>query len=89
MVPSSRARVQSFQDLLWDMLVGDRADEDVVAKTVSIAWAMWHNRNEIRNGGKRRNGKELVSWASQYMEEYEEASESIVSKASLVEGRNT
>ena len=39
--------------------------------------------------GKRRNGKELVSWASQYTEEYKTTIESIVSKAPLVEGRNT
>ena len=62
---------------------------DVVAKLVYIAWAIWHNRHEVRNGGKRRNGKELVSWASQYMEEYKVANESMASTATQVEGRGT
>ena len=36
-VLSSQARFQSFQDLLWDILFGDRVEEDKVAKTVIIA----------------------------------------------------
>ena len=50
------------------MLVGERVDEEMVAKAVSIAWAIWNNRNEIRTGGKRRTSKEVVRWATQYME---------------------
>ena len=46
---------------MWDMVVGEHFDEDVTAKVVCIAWALWHNRNEVRNGGKKRNGKELVN----------------------------
>ena len=56
-------------------MVGEHFDEDVTAKVVCIAWALWHNRNEVRNGGKKRNGKELVNWASQYLEEYKTANE--------------
>nr|POF12388.1 hypothetical protein CFP56_52680 [Quercus suber] len=55
--------VQSFQDLLWYMLTVERSDVDEVAKVVCIAWAMWHNRNESRHGGKRRSEAELRSWA--------------------------
>ena len=56
-------------------MVGEHFDEDVTAKVVCIAWALWHNRNEVRNGGKKRNGKELVNWASQYLEEYKATNE--------------
>ena len=62
---------------------------DVVAKLVYIAWAIWHNQNEVWNGGKRRNGKELVSWASKYMEEYKATNKSMASIATRVEGRGT
>ena len=60
----NQERVQSFQDLLWHMLTVERSDVDEVAKVVCIAWAMWHNRNVIRHGGKRQSGAELVRWAS-------------------------
>lgn len=39
--------VHSFQDMLWDMVVGECFDEDVTAKVVYIASAMWHNKNEV------------------------------------------
>lgn len=79
--------VHSFQDMLWlwDMVVGENFDVDVIAKFVCIAWAMWQNRNEVRNGGKRRNGRELVSWASQYLEEYKAANVCMVTTTSLDE----
>ena len=31
-----------------------------VALVATIAWAIWGNRNEVRNGGKRKSGYELV-----------------------------
>ena len=74
-VKPCHARVHSFQDLLWDMVVGESFDVDVSAKVVCMAWAIWHNKNETRNGGKRRNGKEIMSWVSQYLEEYKSANE--------------
>ena len=83
--------VHSFQDVLWlwDMVVGENFDVDVIAKFVCIAWAMWQNRNEVRNGGKRRNGKELVSWASQYLEEYKAANVCMVTTTSRDEIKAT
>uniref|UniRef100_A0A7N2MTJ9 RNase H type-1 domain-containing protein n=1 Tax=Quercus lobata TaxID=97700 RepID=A0A7N2MTJ9_QUELO len=82
----NQERMQSFQDLMWYMLTVERSDVNEVAKLVCIAWAMWHNRNEIRHGGKRRSGAELVRWASQYMEEYKAATEMLVCKAMVADG---
>ena len=36
----------------------------------TIAWAMWGNRNEVQNGGKKKSGCELVQWTSRYLKEY-------------------
>ena len=36
----------------------------------TIAWAMWGNRNEVWNGGKKKSGCELVQWTSRYLKEY-------------------
>ena len=51
---------RTFQDLLWTLLMVDEVGVDQVAKVVTIAWALWHNRNEVRHGGEKKNGKSLV-----------------------------
>nr|POE64344.1 putative purple acid phosphatase 20 [Quercus suber] len=44
-----------------------------VAKMVTYAWALWSSRNDIRQGGKRKTGLELVRGATQYLEEFHAA----------------
>ena len=60
-VPPSLEKADTFFDLLWGLLMEVRVEMDVVAKFVCTAWAIWYNRNVARNGGQRRNGRELVS----------------------------
>ena len=86
---SNQDKVLSFHDMLWTMLVDERQDVEMVAKVVCIAWAMWPNRNEVRHGGQRRNGKEMVRWAFQYMEEYKAVTESLSCRVEVVEERGT
>ncbi|XP_050240921.1 uncharacterized protein LOC126689786 [Quercus robur] len=74
-VPVDNDRIFSLLDLLWSMLVEESQNVEIVAKVVCIAWAMWRNQNEVQHGGQRRNGKDKVRWASQYMEEYKAATE--------------
>ena len=57
-------------DLMWHMIMEGKYDESKVALVATIAWAIWGNRNEVRNGGKRKTGCELVQWTSQYLREY-------------------
>jgi len=45
-------------------------EEGKLAQVVTIAWALWCNRNEVRNGGKRKTGSELIRWAATYLAEY-------------------
>ena len=35
--------------------------------------ALWGNRNDVRYGGKRKDGRMLLQWAMQYLEEYRTA----------------
>lgn len=42
-----------------------------VVMAVTIAWALWHNRKEIREGRVRKDKNGLVKWATHYLEEYE------------------
>ena len=60
----------SFYDLIWKMLMVDQVDVDMVARVVTLAWAMWHNRNEVQLGAQRKPGNALVSWAATYIEAY-------------------
>ena len=72
---------RTFQDLLWTLLMVDEVGDDQVAKVVTIGWALWHNRNEVRHDGEKKNGKSLVQWALNYIAKYNvvvvDASESI------------
>ena len=45
-------------------------DKSKVAMVVTIAWAIWGNRNEVRNGGNKKSGRDIVQWTTRYLEEY-------------------
>ena len=38
--------------------------------TITIAWALWTNRNEVIRGKLRKTGLLLVDWCRSYLEEY-------------------
>ena len=70
MVVSVRSsHCQNFQDLMWLMMIEDQLEVDKIARVVTIAWAQWHNRNEVRLGGGK-SGTAITNWAAQYIEEY-------------------
>lgn len=51
------------------MVLG-KYDEEKVAMVVTVAWAIWVNRNEARNGKRKKTGRDIVQWTSQYLAEY-------------------
>ena len=54
-------------------MMADHCDEGVMALVGTIAWRLWGNQNEIRNGGKRIGELELLHGASLWLLEYQEA----------------
>nr|POE80426.1 hypothetical protein CFP56_10643 [Quercus suber] len=58
------------------MMVAKISSEDI-ALLVTCAWAMWGNRNSVRNGGTRKEGSEILQWAMHYLDEYQVAVDSI------------
>ena len=72
-INSNLAECRTFQELLWNLLMVDGVGDDQAARI--IAWALWHNRNEIRHDGKRKTGQALVQQALNYLAEYEAAVE--------------
>ena len=73
---SDQYEFSSFMVLLWKMVIIDQVEEEKVARMVTIDWPLWFNRNEIRFGGARKAGKDVVLWATHYLEEYWAANES-------------
>ena len=41
---------------------------------VTIVWALWTNRNEVRHGKQRKAGMSLRSWCKNYLDEYRNVS---------------
>ncbi|KAK9992106.1 hypothetical protein SO802_027091 [Lithocarpus litseifolius] len=62
--------ISSFFDLIWHLMMIEEYDEDKVATVVTIAWSIWANRNEVRQGGIKKTGVALVKWSAQYLAEY-------------------
>ena len=56
----------------------EECEEDKLATVVTIAWAIWTNRNEVRHGWTKKPGEALVKWSTQYLAEYNCANSSSV-----------
>ena len=61
---------QTFLDLLWNALMVEGAGEDKAARVITMAWALWHNGNEVRHGWKSKSGQAVAQWATHYLTEY-------------------
>nr|POF11347.1 hypothetical protein CFP56_48177 [Quercus suber] len=62
-------------DLMWQVLMVDGVEVAKAVRVATIAWALWHNSNELRNGGEKKSGKAPVQRAMDYLTEYEAAVE--------------
>nr|POE78255.1 hypothetical protein CFP56_62649 [Quercus suber] len=45
----------SFLDVMWQLMMVDGGSDEAAARMVTIAWTLWHNRNEMRNGGVQKS----------------------------------
>ena len=57
------------------MIMVDHCDDSAVALIGMIAWRIWGNRNEFRNGGKRLGELDLCHDASLWLLQFPEANE--------------
>ena len=57
----------------------DQCHDSMVALMGTIAWRLWGNINEIRNGGKRLGELELCHDASLWLLQFKEANEATTS----------
>jgi len=81
----ARTEGVSFLDIIWQLLMIDEGSDEAAARVITIAWALWNNRNKMRNGGERKSGQGLVQWAMEYLAEYGAAMELTNSVGPVVE----
>ena len=68
----------SFMDSLWYAVMEAQWDQDCIKKIMTVLWAMWTNRNEIRNGGEKKISSILLQGASDYLWKYQSSSVELV-----------
>lgn len=61
----------SFMDLIWYVTMVIRWERDIVDKIMMIAWAMWTDRNKVRNGEEKKCSKAVMDYAREYLREYQ------------------
>nr|POF12076.1 hypothetical protein CFP56_08843 [Quercus suber] len=57
--------------------MSDNPDEDSAEVVVIIAWVIWHNRNEVRHGGRKKTGSKFFHSVKQYLQEFNEVNVSL------------
>ena len=63
-------RLSSFKEMVWCLLMDEKSSPENLELLLNCAWALWGNRNEVQCGGKRKDGRMLLHWVTQYLEEY-------------------
>ena len=56
--------IDSFQDLLWFVMMTNVVGEEKCSQIVTTAWALWSNRNEILYGGEGKAGPAMALWTA-------------------------
>ena len=51
-------------------MMDEKCSPKNIEMILTCAWAMWGNRNDIWYGRTHKDGKMLLQWATQYLEEY-------------------
>lgn len=62
---------RSFMDMLWYVVMVAQWEHSEVEKLIVVAWAIWLNRNECRNGGVKKSCQVLLQRALEYLGEYQ------------------
>ena len=61
----------SFMDLIWFVIMVRKWDATNIKKIIMIAWAIWLNRNRVRNGEEGKSCGMLVDFSLDYLREYQ------------------
>ena len=64
-----------FMDILWQCVLNQGTASSLMDMILMIAWSIWHNRNEVRHGGKNMSAAEIYGMAAKLLHEYTIAQE--------------
>nr|POE75389.1 hypothetical protein CFP56_60800 [Quercus suber] len=73
--PSVMDQLGSFKEMLWCLMMDEKTSLEKIELLLTYAWALWGNRNDVCHGRKQKDGRMLLQWAVQYLEEYRAAVE--------------
>ena len=73
-----------FYFLWYIILEADWSMEDI-GLAITIAWALWYNKNEVIHGKPRKAGLKLVDWCKNYLDEYWSANRTSVNPPAHLE----
>ena len=68
--PNVFDQLSSFKEMMWCLMMDDKCSLENIELIFTCAWALWGNRNDIWHGETHKDGRQLLHWASQYLEEY-------------------
>jgi len=68
--PNVMDQLCSFKEMSWCLMMDEKSSPENIELLMTCVWAMWSNRNEVRHGRMRKDGRTLVQWAMQYLDEY-------------------
>ena len=64
-----------FMDAMWQLQGWSEAVPGLLECTIMICWGIWKNRNEVRHGGKRKNGAAIVQMSLSLLDEFQLAND--------------
>ena len=67
------AHVPEFEDLIWYLKFEQRTGNDLLELVVMVSWAIWFNRNEVRQGKARQTSLAILQKARYMREEFQTA----------------
>ena len=57
----------SFMDMMWYVVMEAQWEQSHVEKVIMVAWAIWTNRYESKNGGVKKNSWTLLQWSLDHL----------------------
>nr|POE89471.1 hypothetical protein CFP56_65838 [Quercus suber] len=68
--PNIMDRLSPFKEMVWCLLMDEKSSPESLELLLTCKWVLWGNQNEVRCGEKRKDGRMLLHWVTQYLEEY-------------------
>nr|POE56026.1 hypothetical protein CFP56_64480 [Quercus suber] len=55
--PNILDQLSFFKEIIWCLMMDEKCATENIELILTYAWVLWGNKNEIRHGGKRKDGR--------------------------------